>query len=87
MKYSTDTLILIISILVIFILVSMIFGCISYKESFKNKENKTENKIVEMLQNGSSDNQILEFMKQNKKNITKETFDNILDKVKKLKSK
>lgn len=87
MKHSTEKLLFIISVLLVFILLSMIFGCISYNEPFKNKENKTEKKILDMLQDGSSDSQILEYMKDNKKNITKETFQNILDGVKKLDKK
>lgn len=87
MKHSTEKLLFIISVLLVFIILSMIFGCISYNEPFKNKENKTEKKILDMLQDGSSDSQILEYMKDNKKNITKETFQNILDGVKKLDKK
>lgn len=87
MKHSTDKLLFIISVLLILILLSMIFGCISYNEPFKNKQNKTEKKITEMLQDGSSDSQILQYMKKNKKDITKETFQNILEDIKKINKK
>tara|TARA_Y100000389_G_scaffold136895_1_gene134469 strand:+ start:4637 stop:4837 length:201 start_codon:yes stop_codon:yes gene_type:complete len=58
----------------------MLSGCLIF-ESFTNKKKNFEDNIIEMLKSGSTDKMILEYLKKIKP--SKETFTNILDKLKK----
>ena len=80
---SVKPLYIICSVLVVLILLVMIIGCPTSNEPFKNKKKELsaeEFKVVEMLQENASDEQIKEYMTKNiKKFKNKETFANIMD--------